>query len=786
MKTNKGLPERFRWQRGYIVGQSVMAATLATGLLGAVGTDWSAQMSLNASLQAQTAASAQINTAVGVYMTLYYMTLADIATIPGDCEQLPYRSGAGPASSSGSSGPPPACSAELGYKKTNPDGSTQVVKYTVPNVLQPTLADLKALNLLDSSVAERPIVPVSTSVTTGPKTNASSPAPMENRYGIVITRTTLPSGVSLNSLVFNVQPYQLSREDYSQLVRLSNGQAGGSGLPDAGSTQSSLNPDYLLAEANKAWTYANPVRQTINVSGSGPRDIGVPGIVAWRNGFDASVALQLMRRDGSTPPTGDWDFAGYNITHIHKLSAQSLATSGNLDVGGDLTVKGTLNVLKDLVVQGTTTLQTLVVAGPAIFSGPVTVNNDVNIKSGKSLTVGTGDTATVVNATGVKTGTLTTLGLRTSANGTLLGAAGAIGVDAGSACAENNALAQQNVTGQLLMCRSNIWGSVFNATLTAVDLNSRCTPEGSMGILTDGTVVTCAAGKWQIAGDLATPGSNCKTRGALARSITPQGVANLLVCDGTRWSTDIYARPKTVDATQGSSCRSDEVNALARNKESPTSGFLMCVSDSLTGTASWQSPFGQFDEYWVDEKEYLSFTFRWLGWRYAGLGYPYWGQVIIGPAYDSSLADVFNYNPREVCMVHMKDGAELGRRCVRPTLSCGTLGGGCVTGDPGGVPTHSVLSYYMRDGGSSGSDGTSLGLDEPGMHKAAWTAPRFNWLNGTNNDYGNAMTDMHWSTSGASPSYDYFELYFYRPDMGTGDFEVRMNRIHRRKYVTVN
>ena len=59
------------------------------------------------------------------------------------------------------------------------------------------------------------------------------------------------------------------------------------------------------------------------------------------------------------------------------------------------------------------------------------------------------------------------------------------------------------------------------------------------------------------------------------------------------------------------------------------------------------------------------------------------------------------------------------------------------------------------------------------------------WV-GTNNDYGDALTDMHWGSTGVNPSYDYFELYFWRPDRGVGKFQIKMKRRNRRKYVTLD
>ena len=254
----------------------------------------------------------------------------------------------------------------------------------------------------------------------------------------------------------------------------------------------------------------------------------------------------------------------------------------------------------------------------------------------------------------------------------------------------------------------------------------------------------------------------------------------------TTWTADIYAKPKSVLATVGMPCRTDEVNALARNQASPTSGFLVCTA--VAGGASWQSPFAEYDDSWVDSNESLQVQFAWAGWAYCGLGNPVWGQFIIGSPtvtvstgnpYDYSTNSSCNYNPGAVQLVHMKNGAVIGSQWATPTMSCPPGSNGCSTGNSGptapGQDTgnnYSILTYQL--------DGSSLNLPADALPSSVWTYPATLSTLYTFSSTSPAF-DVRWRTTGG---HVYMDIWFYRNDGGNAIYQLQMNKINNRRYVT--
>jgi len=608
----------YRRQRGFALGQALVT-TAMLGTAGAVGTDWASQQRQTAVLEAQNAAYARINNGIGAYMTLYYPHIIDRSTYPDSCAKVSY-----PASGS----PDKSCYFTASY--TDAAGASKT--HQVTNILQPALTDLQTLGLVDRQIPAAPLLPVHATVVRGGAT-ASAATKNDNIYGIVIKRTPAGTDINLDSLVFNVQPYALVQADMSALLRMSNGVGASSGLPDRDATTSSINPKFDLKAYAGAWSAANPVQQLVkNVT------TGVPGILAWRNGYAAAATLELIRRDGSLKPTADWDFANHSITNLDQVNAKGMntttLTSGSVTTGtltadkaaklnSTLDVAGTLTALGKMVVQGATDIQSLVVNGEATFKAPVKMDKSLEV-SGQLKANG-----------GVRTGNLNIEnGAQFSSSGARLLAYGNH-VTVGMGCLENLALAQDS-NGRLMMCTSNYWEAAnSNYGLSQVKAGDSCSPEGSAAYLPNGLMAICKGSKWQAAAmGNQVAGQSCTTKGMMAAEITAQGVANLLVCQagsggGLAWSASIYARAKAEVAKEGDNCNTDQINAMASNSNGNQSGILRCISNG-SGGAQWKMPFKKYTEEIIDPNEYLAVDFRWMDWHRNQLGSKWWGQTIPG------------------------------------------------------------------------------------------------------------------------------------------------------------
>ncbi|MDR6584070.1 hypothetical protein HBH1_04474 [Herbaspirillum sp. BH-1] len=608
----------YRRQRGFALGQALVT-TAMLGTAGAVGTDWASQQRQTAVLEAQNAIYARINNGVGAYMTLYYPHIIDRSTYPDSCAKPNFA-------------PPFSSDKRCSFETTYIDAAGVSQPHKINNILQPTLADLQILGLVDQQIPAAPLLPVNATVATGPAVG-SVPAPNGNIYSILIRHTPAGTDINLDSLVFNVQPYALVQADMSALLRMSNGVGASSGLPDRDATTSSINPQFDLKAYAGAWSATNPVQQLVkNVT------TGVPGILAWRNGYAAAATLELIRRDGSLKPTADWDFANHSITNLDQVNAKGMntttltsdsVTTGTLTadkaakLNSTLDVAGTLTALGKMVVQGATDIQSLVVNGEATFKAPVKMDKSLEV-SGQLKANG-----------GVRTGNLNIEnGAQFSSSGARLLAYGNY-VTVGMGCLENLALAQDS-NGRLMMCTSNYWEAAnSNYGLSQVKAGDSCSPDGSAAYLPNGLMAICREHKWQPAAmGSQVSGQPCTTKGMMAAEITAQGVANLLVCQasssgGLAWSASIYARPKAEVAREGDSCNTDQINALASNRNGDESGILRCTSNG-SGGAQWRMPFKKLTEEIIDPDEYLAADFHWMDWHINQLGSWWWGQAITG------------------------------------------------------------------------------------------------------------------------------------------------------------
>lgn len=674
-------------QRGFALGQAVATAAVLGGV-GVVGTDWATQQRQTAVLEAQNTIYSRINDGIGLYMTLYYPNLIDRIKHPDKCATASYST---PASET----------EKCKFTATFTDAAGASKTREVSNILQPTLADLQALGMVPADIPSGPLLPVNPKVVTSAAGGGAAPA-HENIYGIIIKRVPAGTDVNLESLVFNMQPYLLVNADMSALLRMSGGAGGSSGLPDRGSPDSSINPQFDLKGYAGAWSATNPVQQ--KVAGA---TRGLPGIMAWRNGFAAAASLEMVRRDGTLKPTADWDFADHSITNLNqikakdvstvKLTTQTLTADGAVQLNSTLDVKGKLTALADMVVQGATDIRSLVVRGPATFEQPVTMQNSLQV-------------AGEVNAiSGVRTGQVNVEnGPQLSGHGAMLKANGNF-VSQGASCAQDRALAQDG-NGRLVMCSAGTWQAAISDVygLKEVKVGDKCSPDGAAAYLPDGLMAICRGGSWQAAAlNTQVAKQPCSTKGMMAAETTANGVSNLLVCQagsdgGLSWSSSIYARPKAELASEGANCNTDQINSLARNNKDADSGILMCTAND-SGGAQWRVPFKKYTDESVDYNEYLAVDFSWKDW-YNGSGNIFfygpfcWGQVVRGPVF----------------LKHWKNGKAINSwNTAPPTLSLCPEGGLYMTSKPSGGKYPDENYSFAK-----------FVFDTP-MNPAEWTTPIF-------------------------------------------------------------
>ncbi|MGY8527621.1 type II secretion system protein [Paracidovorax citrulli] len=315
----------------------------------------------------------------------------------------------------------------------------------VANSYAPTIAELKALGLL---------------------TTTFSP---ESLYGggyamrlELYPATCTPPACDLETLTSLTSPIidpRTRRVDTSAL-----GSAAGKIGGDAG--YSSTAAPAVVSGVGGAWSKTNP-------QGS------VAGILAIRGGYGSSGYAQFTRRDGSAPPTADWNMANVNVTGIAGLGSTTFNNSGTATIGGATELNSTLNVA------GATTTRN------------ITANGNVSI-TGMTTTRGITNTGNIDNSGDVITGRLS---LETV-------------VVNGSACPGLNGYQARTAAGSIASCINNIWTTPNAATAPpppcttrTVSWGSGCSgtisgaPSGSTGNVsasygTGSATFVCSNGSW--------------------------------------------------------------------------------------------------------------------------------------------------------------------------------------------------------------------------------------------------------------------------------------------------
>ncbi|MGY0194431.1 hypothetical protein ACWA7J_05075 [Leptothrix sp. BB-4] len=604
-----------RSQSGAIFANLALG-TAALGSAAAVTADWTAQQSALALQKQQGYIFSRLNDAVGNYMTLLFPQLTEqkaggVDVIPVECANLPYRYGTSVAVES------VILAGKCELTLPLAAGGSYVLK----NALQPTVADLKAMNLLDHGISDAPVL-VTEAVVAGPDTaGAASTTSAPNGYAISIQPKCIGKGSSsgattttctnlnkaLSSSVLNIQPFVSSRyiQNFLPLMWSAGPDAAMSGPPDASNIQvqaDRTNPNGEFRSIQAGWTRDNPITREWKYSTTSTTtqySRGVDNLVLIRNGYD-SAYWQMVRRDGSSPPTATWDFNGQDLKKVGLLTAASAEISGDLKVGGNQTVtgnqsvtgdqtvtgkvkvdgtgtfKGVLTAMSNLFVEGATELKgKLTVVGKALFKDDVTLEKNLLVKGSAQidgdLSAGSATFSGALLANSLMIG-----GTQITPDGTLLGATTGWGVTVGASCSVNLALAQ-STDGKVQICRNAAWTPLITAENIVQPTpapDKACAPEGAPGRLPDGTLAVCTNGKWEsVAQGSATEGSACMVEGALATTTAPPNPGRILMaCQSGKWTTNVFAKPRLGYARAGDTCQTQDEMAYD-NK----SGFYTAV-----------------------------------------------------------------------------------------------------------------------------------------------------------------------------------------------------------------
>ena len=323
------------------------------------------------------------------YMANYY---GRIRGLPDACSNVGW---AGSTVLNRPAGPP---TVGCGIMIQAPTGQPRAV--VIANGLQPTLDELEQLGLMvragGVAIGSQLPMPTFAGLNRNPlqiTDAAGNAAPAQ--YAVLIRRMPLAGGglaADLSSLVFNLQPYNLTNTSRSSDVLLDQIVMAAGG--DAFLSDDRPGTGGQLRGQNGADAAGLPNPLQVNLNGVVQ---GAPFVLAMRGGFGSSGFDQFVRRDGTQTLTDAWNVGGQDITGIgnlgavngnftgqvsaatgtfsDNLSAGSLAVAGNGAFAGDLSAR-------DLSARNGTFAGGLDVTGLGNFRGNVDVAGNITGQNG--------------------------------------------------------------------------------------------------------------------------------------------------------------------------------------------------------------------------------------------------------------------------------------------------------------------------------------------------------------------------------------------------------------------
>ncbi len=248
-----------------------------------------------------------------------------LLALPPECGQTTYAVG---LSRNGTVLPGGASACQINVSKAD----NSIV--SIPNGMQPSVANLQALGFMPSGFTDTLLLPtdparrVAQANANGTPSNNSAGL---DHYGIQILRTCQGTGspctqYALPSYVFNIQPYAVDANLFGSGPRLGAAvlAMGGRGY------LAQLGGDGRLRYDGR--NLDNPVLSS-NAAGAA----GAYGILASydSDGTGGLVDDKYTYRDGTRPPTGNWDFNTKDLTNIGKLGVTKDAS-----IGGQAQIQG--------------------------------------------------------------------------------------------------------------------------------------------------------------------------------------------------------------------------------------------------------------------------------------------------------------------------------------------------------------------------------------------------------------------------------------------------------------
>lgn len=316
------------------------------------------------------------------YMANYY---GQLRALPDACSNVGW---AGSTVLNRPAGPP-AVGCDITIQA--PTGPSR--KVVIANGLQPTLAELEQLGLMvrAGGVAIGSQLPMPTFA--GQNGNALQITDAAGRaapaqYAVLIRRMPLAQGglaADLSSLVFNLQPYNLTNTSRSSDVLLDQIVMAAGGDAFLSDNRPGTSGQLRGQKGTDAAGLPNPLQ--VNLNGV---DQGAPFVLAMRGGFGSSGFDQFVRRDGTQTLTGAWNVGGQNITGIDTLGAKAVSAAtgtfsgnlaaGSLSVTGDGAIAGNLSAGGNLAVTGNGTFAGNLSARNGTFTGGLDVTGLGNFR----------------------------------------------------------------------------------------------------------------------------------------------------------------------------------------------------------------------------------------------------------------------------------------------------------------------------------------------------------------------------------------------------------------------
>jgi len=308
------LPGQAHRQAGFTLLELTVSVAVVTGLaIMVMSINMATLESLRIGFVAQQ--YRMLSQAVAAYMGRHH---AALATLPNDCATILLRA------DNPTQGPSMSCQL------------TGLAGKSVANGLQPTAAELIALNLLEASYSSQSLLPSRLVM----KNTSGQYAPAI--LAVQITKlcnsnANCSSGYRLQGLVYNQQPYDFERTTFRGSTVRENLQEAFWAM--GGGAAVALAPAHTdaadLVGYKSLFKTTNPLQSSAG---------GVPGVLAMRSDFNSLTGVTSSDSLGTYTPSGQmWDFSGQSLRGLSSFAASSIGaqqiSANQLTIQGETDVQ---------------------------------------------------------------------------------------------------------------------------------------------------------------------------------------------------------------------------------------------------------------------------------------------------------------------------------------------------------------------------------------------------------------------------------------------------------------